>query len=47
MGIAFAAAMVGIYILLIMETNSFLMPLLIMMAIPLNPDRRHAPAFTC
>lgn len=36
MGIAFAAAMVGIYILLIVQTNSFFMPLLIMMAIPLT-----------
>jgi len=36
MGIAFAAAMVGIYVLLIVQTNSFFMPLLIMMAIPLT-----------
>ncbi|MBN1931006.1 MAG: efflux RND transporter permease subunit [Desulfobacterales bacterium] len=36
MGIAFAAALVGIYILLIIETNSFFMPVLIMMAIPLT-----------
>jgi multidrug efflux pump subunit AcrB len=36
MGIAFAAAMLGIYILLIIQTNSFFMPLLIMMAIPLT-----------
>ncbi|MDM8517209.1 efflux RND transporter permease subunit [Desulfobacterales bacterium HSG16] len=36
MGIAFAAAMLGIYILLIIETNSFFMPMLIMMAIPLT-----------
>jgi multidrug efflux pump subunit AcrB len=36
MGIAFAAAMVGIYILLTLETGSFFMPLLIMMAIPLT-----------
>jgi multidrug efflux pump subunit AcrB len=34
MGIAFAAALMGIYILLILETNSFFMPVLIMMAIP-------------
>lgn len=36
MGIAFAAALLGIYILLILETNSFFMPMLIMMAIPLT-----------
>ncbi|KPA09619.1 multidrug transporter AcrB [Candidatus Magnetomorum sp. HK-1] len=36
MGIAFAAALVGIYILLIVQTGSFFMPLLIMMAIPLT-----------
>ncbi len=36
MGIAFAAALVGIYILMTMQTNSFLMPVLIMMAIPLT-----------
>jgi len=36
MGIAFAAALVGIYILLIINTNSFFMPALIMMAIPLT-----------
>jgi multidrug efflux pump subunit AcrB len=36
LGIAFAAALVGIYILLILQTNSFLMPVLIMMAIPLT-----------
>ncbi len=36
MGIAFAAAMLGIYILLIIDTRSFFMPLLIMMAIPLT-----------
>jgi len=36
MGIAFAAALTGIYILLIVQTGSFLMPLLIMMAIPLT-----------
>jgi multidrug efflux pump subunit AcrB len=36
MGIAFAAALIGIYILLIIETNSFFMPVLIMMSIPLT-----------
>ncbi|NNG00418.1 MAG: efflux RND transporter permease subunit [Desulfobacteraceae bacterium] len=36
MGIAFVAALTGIYILLIIQTNSFFMPLLIMMAIPLT-----------
>ena len=36
MGIAFAAALMGIYILLIIQTNSFFMPILIMMAIPLT-----------
>ncbi|MCP4109311.1 MAG: efflux RND transporter permease subunit [Desulfobacteraceae bacterium] len=36
MGIAFAAALMGIYILLIIQTNSFFMPVLIMMAIPLT-----------
>lgn len=36
MGIAFAAALTGIYILLIIESNSFFMPVLIMMAIPLT-----------
>jgi multidrug efflux pump subunit AcrB len=32
----------GIYILLIVQTGSFFMPLLIMMAIPLTLYRRHA-----
>ncbi len=36
MGIAFAAALTGIYILLTLQTNSFFMPVLIMMAIPLT-----------
>ncbi|MEA2060877.1 MAG: efflux RND transporter permease subunit [Thermodesulfobacteriota bacterium] len=36
MGIAFAAAMVGIYILLVLQSGSFLMPVLIMLAIPLT-----------
>ncbi|MGE4297813.1 MAG: efflux RND transporter permease subunit [Desulfovibrionaceae bacterium] len=36
LGIAFAAALVGIYLLLIIQTDSFFMPLLIMMAIPLT-----------
>ncbi len=36
MGIAFAAALMGIYILMIIQTGSFFMPLLIMMAIPLT-----------
>ena len=36
MGIAFAAAMLGIYVLLIIQTSSFFMPILIMMAIPLT-----------
>ncbi|MFN2354492.1 MAG: efflux RND transporter permease subunit [Desulfopila sp.] len=36
MGIAFAAALAGIYILMIIQTSSFLMPILIMMAIPLT-----------
>jgi multidrug efflux pump subunit AcrB len=36
MGIAFAAALLGIYILLIVDTGSFFMPVLIMMAIPLT-----------
>ncbi len=36
MGIAFAAALVGIYILLIIQSGSFFMPGLIMMAIPLT-----------
>ena len=36
MGIAFAAALVGIYLLLIIQSGSMLMPALIMMAIPLT-----------
>lgn len=36
MGIAFAAALIGIYILMTLQTNSFIMPILIMMAIPLT-----------
>ena len=36
LGFAFAAAMIGIYILLVIETGSFFMPLIIMMAIPLT-----------
>ncbi len=36
LGIAFGAALLGIYILLIIETASFSMPLLLMMAIPLT-----------
>jgi multidrug efflux pump subunit AcrB len=36
LGIAFGAALIGIYILLIIETHSFSMPLIIMLAIPLT-----------
>jgi multidrug efflux pump subunit AcrB len=36
LGIAFGAALIGIYILLSLQTGSFLMPVLIMMAIPLT-----------
>ncbi len=36
LGIAFGAALLGIYILLVIETHSFLMPLIIMLAIPLT-----------
>ena len=36
LGLAFGAAMIGIYILLIIQTGSFLMPLVIMTAIPLT-----------
>ena len=36
MGIAFAVAMIGIYVLMIIQTNSFFMPILIMLAIPLT-----------
>lgn len=36
LGIAYAAALIGIYILMIIETSSFLMPLLIMSSIPLT-----------
>lgn len=36
LGIAFGVALIGIYVLLIAQTHSFFMPLLIMMAIPLT-----------
>ena len=36
LGIAFGAAVLGIYILLVWETNSYAMPLLLMVAIPLT-----------
>ena len=36
LGLAFAAAMVAIYILLVHETGSFVLPLIIMLAIPLT-----------
>jgi multidrug efflux pump subunit AcrB len=36
LGIAFGAAMIGIYILLIVQTGSFSIPLIIMLAIPLT-----------
>ena len=36
LGIAFAVALVGIYLLVVLETNSFFMPLIIMSAIPLT-----------
>ena len=36
LGLAFGAAMIGIYLLLVVQTNSFGMPLLIMTAIPLT-----------
>ncbi|MDY0131561.1 MAG: efflux RND transporter permease subunit [Desulforegulaceae bacterium] len=36
MGIAFAAALVAIYLILVVQSNSFFMPLIIMMAIPLT-----------
>ena len=36
LGLAFAAALIGIYVLLVVETHSFTMPLIIMLAIPLG-----------
>ncbi len=36
MGLAFAAALLGIYLILVINTGSYFMPLLIMMAIPLT-----------
>jgi multidrug efflux pump subunit AcrB len=36
LGIAFGTALIGIYILLVIQTHSFSMPLIIMMAIPLT-----------
>ncbi len=36
LGLAFGAAMAGIYLLLILQTGSFLMPMVIMSAIPLT-----------
>lgn len=36
LGLAFGAALIGIYVLLVVETHSFLMPLIIMLAIPLG-----------
>jgi len=36
MGLAFAAALFGIYFILVINTSSYFMPLLIMMAIPLT-----------
>lgn len=36
MGIAFAAALIAIYLILVVQSNSFFMPLIIMMAIPLT-----------
>ncbi len=36
MGLAFAAALIGIYFILVINTGSYFMPLLIMMAIPLT-----------
>ncbi|WDP90722.1 MAG: efflux RND transporter permease subunit [Desulfobacter sp.] len=36
MGLAFAAALLGIYFILVVNTGSYLMPMLIMMAIPLT-----------
>ncbi len=36
LGIAFAAAMIGIYVLLVAQTGAFLLPLVIMLAIPLT-----------
>ena len=36
LGIAFAGALIGIYILLVLQTSSYTMPLVIMVAIPLT-----------
>ncbi|MHB1156133.1 MAG: efflux RND transporter permease subunit [Phycisphaerales bacterium] len=36
LGLAFAAALVGIYILLVAQTGSFLLPMVVMLAIPLT-----------
>ncbi len=36
MGLAFAAALLGIYLILVINTGSYVMPMLIMMAIPLT-----------
>ena len=36
LGLAFGAALIGIYVLLVVETHSFTLPLIIMLAIPLG-----------
>ena len=36
LGLAFAGALVGIYILLVLQTHSFLLPLVVMLSIPLG-----------
>lgn len=36
LGLAFAAAMVGVYILLVAQTGSFIIPMVVMLAIPLT-----------
>ena len=36
LGLAFGAALIGIYILLVLQTGSFFLPLLLMLAIPLT-----------
>ena len=42
LGLAFSAALVGIYVLLVYETASYLIPIVIMLSIPLDHDRHHA-----
>ena len=47
LGLAFGAAMIAIYVLLVAQMGSFTIPLVVMLAIPADDPRASCPASGC